>query len=129
MEDFILGSWHLVILLITILFVTFQLVKWRDLLIFWTYYLYKMHSAFVCVFFFWVTFFNKINFLCFLLMLLLFGNYDKKIQNFDNSFEFTPCCLYFQKKKKKKKKKNHVIYRFVVKMFLCHNLNILDKPI
>jgi hypothetical protein len=34
MGDFILESWHLLVLLLAILFATFQLVKWRDLLTF-----------------------------------------------------------------------------------------------
>jgi hypothetical protein len=32
MGDFILGSWHLLVLLLTILITSFQLVKWKDLL-------------------------------------------------------------------------------------------------
>lgn len=38
---------------------------------------------------FLMAFLNGIAFLCFLLVLLLFENYDKIFQNFDNFFEFT----------------------------------------
>jgi hypothetical protein len=55
---------------------------------------YQLHNAFVSsILFFCVTFLDGIDFLCFLLVLLLsifffsvllFGNYDKIIQNFGN---------------------------------------------
>jgi hypothetical protein len=71
MGDFILESWYLLILLLAILFVTFQLVKWRDLFLFLDLLLYQMHGAFECsILFFYLTFFNGIDFLCFLSVLL-----------------------------------------------------------
>lgn len=91
MGDFILGSWHLLILLLAILLVTFEPVKWRDLFIFLdllllsnAWCLCMLNSIFLLIFL------NGIDFLCFLLVLLclffflgsLFGNYGNIFSNF-----------------------------------------------
>jgi hypothetical protein len=69
-RDFILGSQ--LVLILAILFTTFQLVKWRDLLIFLDLLLLLDAQCF-CMLnsILLVTFLNGIDFLCFLLVLLL----------------------------------------------------------
>jgi len=71
MGDFILGSWHLLILLLAILFVAFQLVKWRDLFIFLDLLLLS-NAWCLCMLnsIFLFNFLNGIDFLCFLFVLL-----------------------------------------------------------